>query len=52
MQRENSAILGLVTDTTTTKTVELNLIVTAAEGEGTVHAKDGKVNITGKNTRC
>ncbi|MGX2961655.1 hypothetical protein JNUCC23_20710 [Peribacillus sp. JNUCC 23] len=44
------AILGPVTNTTTTKTVELNLMVTAEVAEGTVHPQNGKVNITGKNT--
>lgn len=42
------AVLGLVTDKITTKTVELNLLVTADEGKGTVAA--ASVNITGKNT--
>ena len=42
------AVLGLVTDKITTKTVELNLNVAADADKGTVVA--AKTNITGKNT--
>lgn len=48
---KTKAILGLIVDgKTTTKTVELNLVVEATEDKGTLDLTGGKLNITGKNT--
>lgn len=46
----SKAVLGIVTDKITTKTVELNLVVTPTATKATLHAPELGVNITGKNT--